>query len=81
MLDGMICAMVINMPGAMHDSMAAEYGFIYKKFACLFDRCGAKTVVDSAFSLKRNKFLIKSSQKDVQSKTPQELLLNKQATS
>eukprot|EP00957_Ditylum_brightwellii_P154886 11788205-Ditylum_brightwellii.AAC.1 len=63
--DGMIHAMVINMPGAMHDSMAAGYGFIYKKLTCLFDRCGAKAVVDSTFLLKRNGFLIKSSQKDV----------------
>eukprot|EP00957_Ditylum_brightwellii_P131292 10013307-Ditylum_brightwellii.AAC.1 len=31
--DGMIRAMVINMPGAMHDSTAAEYGFIYEKLA------------------------------------------------
>eukprot|EP00957_Ditylum_brightwellii_P189428 14418234-Ditylum_brightwellii.AAC.1 len=70
MPDGMICAMVINVPGAKHDSTSAKYGFIYKMLACLFDRCGAKTVVDSAFLLKRNEFLIKSSQMDVQSKTP-----------
>eukprot|EP00957_Ditylum_brightwellii_P088248 6722949-Ditylum_brightwellii.AAC.1 len=62
--DGMICVMVINMHGATHDSTAVEYGFIYEKIGCLFDSCGAKTVLDSAFSLKRNDFLIKSSQKD-----------------
>eukprot|EP00957_Ditylum_brightwellii_P168867 12853289-Ditylum_brightwellii.AAC.1 len=65
----------------MHDNTAVEYGLIYKKLACLFDRYGAKKVVVSAFSLKRNEFLIKSSQKDVRSKTPRELVLNKQATS
>eukprot|EP00957_Ditylum_brightwellii_P204959 15341563-Ditylum_brightwellii.AAC.1 len=49
--NGIIRGMVINMPGATHDSMAAKYGFIYDKLGCLFDKCGAKTVIDSAFLL------------------------------
>eukprot|EP00957_Ditylum_brightwellii_P020391 1538079-Ditylum_brightwellii.AAC.1 len=77
----MICVMVTNVPGGMHESTAAEYGFIYEKLDCLLIRCGAKTVVDTTFLLKRNEFLIKSSQKDVRLKTPQELVLNKQTTS
>eukprot|EP00957_Ditylum_brightwellii_P199090 15176249-Ditylum_brightwellii.AAC.1 len=73
--------MVINVPGAMHDSTAVEYGFIYEKLGCSFEKCRVKNVVDSAFSLKKNEFLIKSALKDVKSTTPRELVLNEQAVS
>eukprot|EP00957_Ditylum_brightwellii_P046017 3491196-Ditylum_brightwellii.AAC.1 len=72
--------MIINVPRSTHDSTVAEYGFIYKKLDNLYNKCGVKTVVDSAFSLKQNDFLIKSVQKDVKLKTPRELVLNEQAT-
>eukprot|EP00957_Ditylum_brightwellii_P097133 7397450-Ditylum_brightwellii.AAC.1 len=31
--------MVINVPGLTHDSMAAEFGFIYDKCQTLHDKC------------------------------------------
>eukprot|EP00957_Ditylum_brightwellii_P152448 11605089-Ditylum_brightwellii.AAC.1 len=38
-LDGMVQAMVINVPGSIHDSTTAEFGFIYDKLQSLHDKC------------------------------------------
>eukprot|EP00957_Ditylum_brightwellii_P053868 4080884-Ditylum_brightwellii.AAC.1 len=37
--DGMVQAMVINVPGSTHDSTAAEFGLIYDKLQTLHDKC------------------------------------------
>ena len=52
----------MNAPGAMHDSQIAELGGVYNKLKDVFENCGAKCVVDSAFSRANYPFLIKSSQ-------------------
>jgi hypothetical protein len=79
--DGMIRSMALNVPGCTHDSIATNYGFIYKKLEVLYNRFGVKTVVDSAFLLRNSKFLIKLAQSNIQSKTANKMLLNMQATS
>eukprot|EP00957_Ditylum_brightwellii_P150807 11482706-Ditylum_brightwellii.AAC.1 len=40
--DGMIRAMVINVPGCTHDSTAAEFGLIYKKLGWLYKNVESK---------------------------------------
>ena len=60
--NGVVIACAINAPGAMHDSQIAELGGVYRKLKSVFEKCGGKCVVDSAFSRARYPFLIKSSQ-------------------
>lgn len=60
--NGTVIACAINAPGSMHDSQVAEWGGIYEKLALLYERDGARFVVDSAFSRGNYPFLIKSSQ-------------------
>eukprot|EP00957_Ditylum_brightwellii_P067467 5121244-Ditylum_brightwellii.AAC.1 len=62
--DGMIRLMVVNLPGDTHDSTAANYGFIYKKLEDFFKKYGDNCVIDSAFSLIRRPYLLKSSRTD-----------------
>mmetsp|Transcript_15572 Transcript_15572/g.23047 ORF Transcript_15572/g.23047 Transcript_15572/m.23047 type:complete len:284 (-) Transcript_15572:82-933(-) len=76
--DGRIRMCTINAPGPWHDSTMAEYG-IYDKLQKVYSDCGGKIVVDSAFNVKNNSFLIKSSQKDPNDAAGD--VLNCQATS
>jgi hypothetical protein len=46
----------------MHDSTLAHYGNIYKKLEAVFDETGGKVVVDSAFQIANNNFIIISGQ-------------------
>ena len=59
---GVIISFSLNAPGATHDSSIADYGGVYKKLKLIHDRCGARCVVDSAFSRGHYPFLLKSSQ-------------------
>ena len=61
--DGLIRMATFNAPGSWHDSTIADYG-IYKKMRSVYNRCGGKVVVDSAFNLTFGDYLIQSSQSD-----------------
>ena len=76
--DGKIPLCLLNAPGTFHDSTMADYG-IYQGIEHIYQLCGGKIVVDSAFNLSNADYLIKSSQQDPL--TPHLLLQNRQATS
>jgi hypothetical protein len=61
-MDGTIRICGLNAPGTMHDSTLADYGNVYEKLEAVFDETGGKVVVDSAFRLANNNFIIKSGQ-------------------
>ena len=77
--DGRIRIATINAPGSWHDSQMADYG-VYQKMEELYNKHGAKVVVDSAFNLTSNPFLVKSSQKDPIGE-PQGVTKNRASTS
>ena len=72
--------MLINAPGDVHDSVAAEYGFMYEKLAAFNTAHGGKCVIDSAFPLQNHPCFLRSSQQDVTSRDERELLVNVAAT-
>jgi hypothetical protein len=47
----------------VHDSTVAEWGNVYQRLENVYNLCGGRCAVDSAFSMKRYPFLVKSSQK------------------
>jgi hypothetical protein len=59
--DGLIKICGLNAPGNMHDSLLADYAGVYEKLQMVFDETGGKVVVDSAFRMANNNFIIKSS--------------------
>jgi hypothetical protein len=61
-MDGTIRICRLNTRGTMHDSTLANYGNVYEKLEHIFNETGGKVVVDSAFCLANNDFLIKSGQ-------------------
>jgi hypothetical protein len=61
-MDGVIKICGLNTTGTMHDSTLAEYNNVYKKLEAVFDEFGGKVVVDSAFRVANNNFIIKSGQ-------------------
>jgi len=69
--DGTIVACVLNCPGSVHDSMVGNYCLdkygktIYDKLGSVYNRVGGRTVTDSAFCAKHHKFILKSSQNDL----------------
>eukprot|EP00957_Ditylum_brightwellii_P110033 8393060-Ditylum_brightwellii.AAC.1 len=65
--DGMIRLVVINLPGDTHDSITAQYGFFYGKLEDFFKKYVCKCVIDSAFSLMRRPYFLKSSRTDATS--------------
>jgi len=80
--DGTIPMACYNVPGSVHDSTIAEWGGIYAKLQRVYDQTGGATcTVDSAFCRKEAPFLIKSSQTDPVTNSPEELLVNRDATS
>lgn len=48
--NGVLIACAINAPGAMHDSIIAEWGGIYKKLKEHFKRYDGRCVMSAAFS-------------------------------
>jgi hypothetical protein len=74
-----ICA--INAPGAMHYSQIADWGNVYSKLGRVFERHGARCLVDSAFCQVQHPFLLKSSQEDSASSDAHHHLVSAQATS
>jgi hypothetical protein len=61
-MDGMIGICGLNAPGMMHDSLLADNSHVYQKIKQVFEETGGRVVVDSAFHLANNDFLIKSGQ-------------------
>jgi hypothetical protein len=55
-----IVAQSLNNPGSWHDSLVALHGNIYNKLESIFEACGGKCIVDSAFNQKRCAYSIKS---------------------
>jgi hypothetical protein len=49
-MDGMIIACLLNAPGSVHDSSLAYWGNVYDKLDEVYQRTGARCVVDSAFA-------------------------------
>ncbi len=45
----------------MHDSTIADYTRVYDKLECVYEATGGKVIVDSAFKLRNNPFLIRTS--------------------
>ena len=60
-----------------YDSTMADYG-VYKGMQAIYNLCGGKVVVDSAFKITEANYLIRSSQRDPDN--PYGLRLNRQAT-
>ena len=79
-MDGTIRICGLNAPGTMHDSTLADYGNVYEKLEAVFDETGGKVVVDSAFRLANNNFIIKSGQ-NVPLGNPQVVVRARDATS
>lgn len=79
--DGTVIACSLNAPGAMHDSVIANWGKVYDKLEVAFDRTGARCVVDSAFSKGYFPFLIKSSQDMPTTSNFGDIIRARQATS
>jgi len=77
--DGTIPIVAYNVPGSVHDSMIAEWGGVYDKLEKVYERCGGKCTVDSAFGSARYDFLIKSSQ--VSNGGVEDYIVNSEATS
>jgi hypothetical protein len=85
--DGTIPAAVFNLPGAVHDSCAADWGGIYRKLTRVYVKTGGRATVDSAFNCTNQPFLIKSSQDEFASRATTvsearaQIQLNREATS
>jgi DDE superfamily endonuclease len=58
--DGTIPIVCYNVPGSVHDSEIAKWGNIYQKLESVYQLCGGRCTVDSAFSASRNDYLIRS---------------------
>ena len=76
--DGTIPIACTNVPGCVHDSMIAEWGNIYDKLGEVFNSCGGKCIVDSAFCKLKYDYLIKSAQSAPEN--TEEFVVNEQAT-
>jgi len=62
---GLIVVCSVNAPRSWHDSIVAENGGLYSDLKRVHDATGGKCVADSAFSLKRCRFIIKSGKRKV----------------
>ncbi len=60
-VDGTIRICGLNAPGSMHDSTIADYTGVYDKLERVYEATGGKVIVDSAFKLRNNPFLIRTS--------------------
>ena len=79
--DGCIRAMVINAPGAMHDSIIMETGDLYSRLEQIHNNHGVSFCVDSAFCARRRPWLIKSGQTVPHNATPLQTIIFHEATS
>ncbi len=61
-VDGMIRICGLNAPGSMHDSTIADYTEVYEKLESVFKVMSGKVIVDSAFKLRNNPYLIRTVQ-------------------
>jgi hypothetical protein len=60
--DGTIPIAALNAPGSLHDSIVAFYGGVHESLEKLHEEYGVRTVVDSAFKIGNDSFLLKSAQ-------------------
>ena len=67
--DDKICACYINAFGCLHDSTLANAGGLYEKVDKLYERMGAKIVVDSTFQLDDRESCYKSYQNNLNTRT------------
>jgi len=72
--DGTIPICCYNVPGSVHDSTVAEWGNVYQRLEKVYTLCGGRCAVDSAFSMKRYPFLVKSSDKNPFAENSQDFL-------
>jgi hypothetical protein len=61
-VDGTIRICGLNDPGSMHDSTIADYTGVYDKLERVYKATGGNVIVDSAFKLRYNLFLIRTTQ-------------------
>jgi hypothetical protein len=61
-IDGTIRICGLNAPESMHDSTIADYTGVYDKLERVYKATGGKVIVDSAFKLRYNPFLIRTTQ-------------------
>jgi hypothetical protein len=61
-VDGTIRICGLNAPGSMHDSTIADCTGVYDKLERVYEATGGKVIVESAFKLRNNRFLIRTSQ-------------------
>ena len=84
-MDGTIPICCYNVPGSVHDSSVAEWGNVYRRLETVYNLCGGRCAVDSAFSMKRYPFLLKSSQNRPLAENPEnfrrEVTINAEVTS
>jgi hypothetical protein len=74
--NGTIPIVCINVPDIVHNSLIADWGSVYEKLEDVWERCGGKCTVDSAFSARWNEYLIRSSQTAVDGNTRAEFAFN-----
>lgn len=60
--NGKVAAKYCNAPGCTHDSTMAEYSNMYTKIDDVYNSCGGKVVVDSAFTGKVTQGMLRSQQ-------------------
>lgn len=70
--DGVVIICALNGPGAMHDSLIAEWRNVYKPLYYIYEQKRGRCVLDSAFSKNYHSFLIKSWQEPLESRKPLE---------
>lgn len=79
--NGLIIFYAINAPGSMHDSQICDWGGLYDKMEEVFQKCGGRVVVDSAFCKNSYPYLIKSAQDETGCEGFEAVTRNRQATS
>jgi len=78
--DGRLIICLINAPGSVHDSTLAEWGGIYNKLEAIYNQTGGICCLDSAFQANEADYLIKSSNDEGNTDTPEQCVVNVQAT-
>jgi len=78
--DGRLIICLINAPGSVHDSTLAEWGGIYEKLEAIYNQTGGVCCLDSAFQANEADYLIKSSNDEGNTDSPEQYIVNVQAT-
>jgi hypothetical protein len=78
--DGTLIGAAVNYPGSFHDSTVCTMGGLYDRLQEMYDLCGGKCVMDSAFTSRDKPYVIKSSRDPFDAPTAQEAAGYIQAT-